>query len=96
MKDPRDVLEFHLVTEKTTRMKDTANCYVFKVDRKATKPAIKAAIEKAFKVRVKSVRTMTVPGKPKRLGRFEGRSAAWKKAVITLHEGEAISDFENI
>ncbi len=96
MSDPRDVLELHLVTEKTTRMKDAANCYVFRVDRKATKPAIKAAIEKAFKVKVKNVRTMTMPGKPKRLGRFDGRSPAWKKAVITLKEGEAISEFENI
>lgn len=96
MKDPRDVLQLHLITEKTTRMKDSANCYVFRVDRNATKPGIKSAIEKAFKVRVKTVRTMTMPSKPKRLGRFEGHTTAWKKAVVTLHDGEAISDFENI
>ncbi len=96
MRDPREILQLHLVTEKSTRMKDSSNCYVFRVDRTANKPAIKEAIEKAFKVRVKSVRTMTVAGKPKRLGRNEGLTSAWKKAVVTLHEGQAISDFENL
>ena len=96
MNDPRDVLEMHLITEKSTQMQEVANCYVFRVARKATKPSIKEAIEKAFKVKVKSVRTMTIPGKPKRMGRFDGTTPAWKKAVVTLREGEAISEFENI
>lgn len=96
MMDPRDILKMHLITEKSTRLKETANCYVFHVERKATKPTIKKAIEMAFKVRVKSVRTMTVPGKPKRFGRSEGTTTAWKKAIVTLHDGEAISEFENV
>ena len=96
MKDPRDVLEMHLITEKSTRMKETANCYVFRVSRKASKPSIRDAIEQAFKVKVKTVRTITVPGKPKRLGRFEGTTVAWKKAIVTLRDGESISEFENI
>ena len=96
MKDPRDVLEMHLLTEKSTQMKETANCYVFRVSRNANKPSIRDAIEKAFKVKVKTVRTITVPGKPKRLGRFEGTTGAWKKAIVTLRDGESISEFENV
>ena len=96
MKDPRDILLQHLVTEKSTRMKERENYYVFRVERTANKPEIKKAVEKAFRVKVASVHTMTIPGKPKRLGRFEGRTPAWKKAVIKLKEGEVISDFENV
>ncbi len=96
MKDPRHVLKLHMITEKTTQMKEAANCYVFKVDRRANKAEVKEAIEKAFGVRVSSVRTMTIPGKPKRLGRFEGRTPAWKKAIVTLKEGEQITQFENL
>ena len=96
MKDPRHVLQRHLLTEKSSQLKETKNIYVFQVDRKANKPEIRMAVEKAFGVKVQSVRTMVMPGKPKRLGRFAGRTSAWKKAVIKLKEGEQISDFENI
>lgn len=96
MKAVKNILELHLVTEKSTRMKEVDNYYVFRVDRSANKIEIKTAIEKAFGVKVVSVRTMTMPGKPKRLGRFEGRIPAWKKAIVKLKEGEQIADFENV
>ena len=96
MKDVKNILELHLVTEKSTRMKEIDNYYVFRVVRTANKIEIKTAVEKAFGVHVVSVRTMNMPGKPKRLGRFEGRTPAWKKAIIKLKEGEQIADFENV
>jgi len=96
MKDPRQVLELHLVTEKSTRLREEANAYMFRVARQANKIEIRRAVEKAFGVKVLSVRTMVMPSKPKRLGRFAGRSSAWKKAVVKLAEGEHIADFENI
>ncbi|HHI03445.1 MAG: 50S ribosomal protein L23 [Candidatus Zixiibacteriota bacterium] len=96
MKNIRDVIELHLVTEKSTRLKEIDNYYIFRVNRKANKLDIKKAVEKAFGVKVDTVRTMTMPGKPKRLGRFEGRTPAWKKAIIKLKEGEHIADFDNV
>lgn len=96
MKNVRDVIELHLVTEKSTKLKEIDNYYIFRVNRKANKQEIKEAVEKAFGVKIVSVRTMTMPGKPKRLGRFEGRTPAWKKAIIKLKEGEHIADFDNV
>jgi len=96
MKNIRDIIELHLVTEKSTRMKEIDNYYVFRVNRKSNKQEIKEAVEKAFSVKVDVVRTMTMPGKPKRLGRFEGRTPAWKKAIVKLKKGEQIADFDNV
>ncbi len=96
MKNIRDIIELHLVTEKSTRMKEIDNYYVFRVNRIANKQEIKEAVERAFSVKVDCVRTMTMPGKPKRLGRFEGRTPAWKKAIVKLKKGEQIADFDNV
>jgi large subunit ribosomal protein L23 len=96
MKDPRQVLQLHLMTEKSSIMHENNNSYVFRVHRNANKVEIKSAVEKAFGVKVDSVRTMTVPGKPKRLGRFEGKTSAWKKAIVKLRKDQHITDFDNI
>lgn len=96
MKDIRDILRMHLLTEKSLIIKERENCYVFRVDRQANKSEIKRAVEKAFGVKVDTVRTATMPGKPKRLGRFTGTTPAWKKAIVKLKEGQQIADFENI
>ena len=96
MKDARDLLQMHLLTEKSLVLKEKDNAYVFRVDRKANKVEIRKAIEKVFSVKVKSVRTMIMPSKPKRLGRFSGRTESWKKAIVTLKEGQQIAEFENI
>ncbi|HYB74695.1 MAG TPA: 50S ribosomal protein L23 [Candidatus Sulfotelmatobacter sp.] len=79
-----------IITEKATRLKDEANQYVFRVPRSANKLEIQRAIESLFKVKVMQVRTLNVRGKAKRLGRFEGRTAGWKKAVATLAPGQTI------
>ena len=96
MKDSRDVLQMHLLTEKSMILKEENNCYVFRVARQANKADIKQAVEKAFNVKVETVRTATMPSKPKRLGRFMGRTTAWKKAIVKLKEGQQIADFDNI
>ena len=96
MKDPRRIIEAPLVSEKGTNMRTDENKYVFKVDKKANKLEIKRAIEELFKVKVEDVTTMIMHGKPKRLGRFEGRRPDWKKAVVRLKKGETIELFETV
>lgn len=96
MIDNRDMLKMHLLTEKSLILKENMNAYVFRVRKTANKMQIKKAIEKIFGVKVESVRTMLMPGKPKRLGRFEGRTGGWKKAVVKLKAGQQITQFENV
>ncbi len=85
-----------LLTEKGTRLKEEGNQYLFRVARTANKVEIKRAIEQLFKVTVLEVRTARVRGKIKRLGRFEGRTPDWKKAVATLKEGDTIELYEGV
>lgn len=88
------VIKRPLVTEKGTLAQQAANQYCFAVDPKATKTDVRSAVEGIFKVKVSSVRTMNVPGKFKRVGRHLGRTSAWKKAVVTLREGDRIEFLE--
>ena len=90
MTNPYAVIGRPVITEKATRLKEEANQYLFRVPRSANKLEIQRAIEALFKVKVVHVRTLNVRGKAKRLGRFEGRTAAWKKAVATLSPGQTI------
>ena len=87
---PREIIQFPLVTEKSTRARMEQNKYQFKVLPAANKLEIKSAVEEIFDVRVDSVRTMRIKGKVKRLGRFEGKRPDWKKAIVTLADGDAI------
>lgn len=91
-----DVLKKPLITEKATAARETANAVAFEVDRRATKKQIRDAVEKMFKVKVEDVRTMNVPGKPKRRGLVIGRRNVWKKAVVTLRAGDKIEFFEGV
>ena len=82
-----------LITEKLTRLQEQHQQYAFEVHKAATKPEIRRAIEERYPdVKVKKVNTIIVPSKPK--GRFtksgfvSGRSRVWKKAIVTLKEGE--------
>ena len=68
----------------------------FKVDMRANKIQIRAALEKLFDVKVLSVRTQIVRGKTKRRGKFEGKRANWKKAIVSLAEGETIEFFAGV
>ena len=89
-----DVLKIPKLTEKTMQLKEEVNQFVFEVDPKANKIQIKESVEKVFKVKVLQVRTMNVRGKKKKLGRHQGRKSNWKKALITLKEGQTIEYFE--
>ena len=89
-----DVLKKPKLTEKSGLLKEEFNQFVFEVDPKSNKVQIKESVEKAFKVEVEKVRTMNVTGKKKRLGRHQGKKSNWKKALITLKEGQTIEYFE--
>jgi large subunit ribosomal protein L23 len=84
-----DVLRSPLVTEKTARA-NQENQYAFRVATTATKADIKAAVEQLFSVNVLAVQTLNVAGKARRFRGVAGRRAAWKKAYVTLAEGQAI------
>ena len=88
-----------IVTEKMTNMQDKG-LYAFEVALQATKIDIARAIQKKFNVTVVNVRTMNYKGKMKtqmtRKGRFQGKTSHFKKAIITLKEGDAINLFENV
>jgi len=94
----REILKRPLVTEKMTTLQDKGQ-YAFEVDTDANKVEIARAIEKTFNVTVESIRTMMFKGKTKsqltRRGRFAGRTSHWKKAIVTLKEGEKIEFVEN-
>jgi len=79
-----------VMTERSTILKEKFNQYVFEVTTSSSKTDVKRAIEEIFKVHVDQVRTMRVPGKQRRMGRNTGHRPDWKKAVVTLREGETI------
>jgi len=94
MKDLSQVLIRPIVTEKTTDMSAHANKYVFQVALDSNKVEIRQAVEKFFGVKVLDVRTMRMTGKPKRVRLVTGRRPDWKKAVVTLKEGDTIDMFD--
>ena len=89
-----DVLRAPKMSEKTLSLKEEANQFAFEVDKRSNKIQIKESIEKSFKVSVLKVRTMNVRGKKKSLGRYKGLKSNWKKAIVTLKEGDTIEYFE--
>ena len=94
MKTTQDIIIRPLITERAAVMKEAHNKVVFQVAVDANKNEIKKAVESLFGVTVLAIRTMNVKGKPKRMGRFEGRRAAWKKAIVTLSEEDTLDFFE--
>lgn len=84
------VLVAPLVSEKTARLADAGNQIGFKVLRDATKPEIRAAVEKLFNVTVTKVQVSNMKGKVKRFGQTIGKRSDWKKAYVTLAEGQDI------
>jgi large subunit ribosomal protein L23 len=89
-----DVVKRPIDTEKLNRLRDRENKYGFEVALGASKTEVKQAVESLFKVKVVDVRTSIVRGKMRRIGRSEGMRPNWKKAIVTLKEGDAISIFE--
>jgi large subunit ribosomal protein L23 len=94
--DLRHIIKTHIATERTTALREANNEYVFEVSKVANKDHIREAIEAAFRVHVDRVRTMIVSGKPRRQGRFQGKTATWKKAIVRIRKGESIAMFDNI
>lgn len=91
---PRNIVIAPIITEKSGIQLSTNNTYTFKVSMNANKIEIKKAIEHIFSVKVLNVNTIRMMGKPKRLGRYNGKRPDWKKAIVTLREGDKIADFE--
>ena len=90
---PTDIIKRPVaLTEKATRLKE-ANKVIFEVALGANKLEIKSAVESLFNVKVADVNTIVQRGKIKRMGRGFGKRPNWKKAVVTLREGDDISFF---
>jgi large subunit ribosomal protein L23 len=94
--NPYEIIRGPIITEKGTIQKELNNQLTFEVDRRANRVEIRHAVEKVFNVRVEKVRTMQIKGKVKRLGRSMGRRRNWKKAIVTLAEGQNIEFFEGV
>ena len=90
-----NIIDRPIITEKATILREDGT-YTFRVSSRANKVEIRKAVEAAFEVHVESVRTVSVPSKPKRQGLFAGRRAGWKKAYVTLREGETIDVIDNV
>lgn len=93
MKDIYRVIVKPLITEKATTLQSDHNKYTFKANLLANKHSIKTAVEELFKVKVMKVRTCIYHGKKVRVGRKYGFKSKWKKAIVTLKEGEHIEFF---
>lgn len=92
MKSPYDIILKPIISEDSMeKMEDKK--YVFKVDKNANKIEIRNAIEKIFDVKVKSVNTMNVKGKVKRMGAHSGKRSDWKKAIVALKEDSKEIEF---
>ena len=83
-----------LITEKSSAAYQDRGEYTFEVHPDATKPQIRSAVEQLFGVKVTGVWTSNVRGKEKRMGKTVGRRPNWKKAIVTLREGDTIEIFE--
>lgn len=89
-----DIILRPVLTEKSTQLREAQNKYCFMVRPNANKSEVKRAVEETLSVKVESVHIVNILGKEKRLGRFSGKRPDWKKAIVTLKEGEKIALFE--
>ena len=92
MKAPQDIIIKPIITERSMDALQTGK-YTFKVDRNANKIEIAEAIEKLFDIKVAKVNTMNCNGRTKRVGRYVGKTADWKKAIVTLKEDSKTIEF---
>ena len=88
-----DVILRPVITEKGLMLKEDDRTLCFEVSEGSSKKQIQEAIERVFKVKVQHVRTMKVPGKMRRRGRYSGYRPDWKKAYVTLREGEKMIEY---
>lgn len=96
MKDMFSIIKKPCLTEKGLGLQEIHNQVVVKVDPRANKIEIKDAVEKLFSVKVVKVRTANMYGKKKRVGKNFGQQSDWKKAIVTLEEGNKIDFLEKI
>ncbi|HTY25879.1 MAG TPA: 50S ribosomal protein L23 [Desulfomonilaceae bacterium] len=96
MLEEYQILRRPVVTEKSSTLKDENNQVIFEVDPRSNKSEIAKAVEKLFKVTVLEVRTQNRQGKLKRLGRHVGRRKNWKRAIVTLKQGDRVDFFEGV
>ena len=86
----KEIIKAPVVTEKSANISADGKKVVLKVSKDANKVQIRQAVEKAFDVKVTNVNTVNVRAKKKRVGRYEGKTKAYKKAIVTLAEGSKI------
>ena len=92
--DIHDIICYPIITERSTELREGMNKVLFIVNSYANKIQVKWAVEELLKVKVEKVNLINVPGKKKRLGKFEGMRPGKKKAVVTLKKGEKLAIFE--
>ena len=96
MRNIFEVIKKPIISEKSTVQNELLRTYSFHVSVESNKQEIREAVEKLFKVKVESVRTMIVHGKYKRAGRFVSKRMNWKKALVTLKDGQKIEFFQGV
>ncbi len=96
MRTPHDIIVRPVISEKADWQRDEDNVFAFEVEKSANKIQIRHAVETIWNVRVATVRTVVIRGKTTRRGAIVGRKRNWKKAYVTLHEGESIELFEGV
>lgn len=94
MRSIYDVIKRPIISEKSTALAELASRYAFEVAPDANKQEIKEAVQGLFNVKVRRVHTMIMHGKMKRVGQFESKRANWKKALVTLADGQKIDFFQ--
>ncbi len=94
MRSVYEVIKRPIISEKSTMLAEVGNRFVFEVAPAANKQEIRDAVQRLFNVKVREVRTMMMHGKVKRVGRFETKRPNWKKALVTLAEGQKIDFFQ--
>ena len=95
-RNPRDIIVRPIVTEKTIAMQDQDNKVTFEVKKGANKVEVRQAIEEIFNVKVEKVNIVNTKPKTKRMGRYEGKTSAVRKAIVKLAPGESIEFFEGV
>lgn len=95
--NPANILVRPIITEKVNGQMEKSSCYTFEVDKRANKLEVKKAVEEFYGVKVQGVNTIVVPAKNKsrftKAGLMRGRKSGYKKAVVTLSEGDSIDLF---
>ena len=91
----RDIIVRPLVTEKTMKLQDSFNKVTFEVAKNANKVSVAQAIKEIYNIKVEGVNIVNVHPKKKRMGRYEGTTSAYKKAIVTLPEGASIDTFNS-